>query len=199
MQKIIQNKKRVMMQIKIIKFKVPYWPELGVDVNWEKFKKIPGFVDYIPDEWHPKHHRLERGFVWGIVLALAEEWAIAFVRDIRQQKALEKERKIAKPEYFEIHPVWAKAMLGQTFHSCKFIFVHFHSIQLPKRSEETCSPNEKSLLQKSQNPKFLSRGSRAMCKSMIGLNQMLARGESKALPSSNSKSTRRTCMSSLTG
>ena len=82
-----------MMQLKIIKYKVPHWPELGVDVNWERFKEIPGFTDYIPDEWKPGHHKLERSFVWGIVLALAREWAVAFVRDIRQQKALAKEKK----------------------------------------------------------------------------------------------------------
>ena len=78
------------MQNQVKALKIPHWPETGIAANWERMKELPGFMDFIPEEWHPKHHKIERGFIWSVAIAVAEGWVVTFLRDLRQQKELSK-------------------------------------------------------------------------------------------------------------
>ena len=78
---VLTNQKKVYLTKEIRTITVPCWPELSLEKIWKEAVKIPGFLDYMPDDWIKIAKHRERGFFYGIVATLNEQYVEQLVID----------------------------------------------------------------------------------------------------------------------
>ena len=87
MQAILANRKRFLRKFEHRDLKLPMWPEISISRIWPEAQRLPRFSEYMPDEWsvqNPK--KIERNFMFGILISLAPEYVEQLILDIRSQR-----------------------------------------------------------------------------------------------------------------
>ena len=64
---------------------IPKWPELSVRKMWAYAMEIPGFRDYMPDDF-TGDHKTDRAYFWGYVVFLCEPLVVALINNTREQR-----------------------------------------------------------------------------------------------------------------
>lgn len=96
-------------------------PECSVGKLWNEAFQVPGFKDYLPDQWTAPS-KVDRDYFFNILTYLAGNWINSFVREakaIRHERMMLKKRK--PPIVMNILPEWAEMLLTEEFTSCKFL------------------------------------------------------------------------------
>jgi hypothetical protein len=68
---------------------VPLLPELAVKNIWLQASEIPEFLSFMPNEW-TGGKKADRNYFWGVLTALAEEYVVALLEDVRHIRYLRK-------------------------------------------------------------------------------------------------------------
>ena len=87
MQAILANRKRFLRKFEHRDLKLPMWPVISISRIWPEAQRLPRFSEYMPDEWsvqNPK--KIERNFMFGILISLAPEYVEQLILDIRSQR-----------------------------------------------------------------------------------------------------------------
>ena len=98
------------------------WPEISISRIWPEAQRLPRFSEYMPDEWsvqNPK--KIERNFMFGILISLAPEFVEHLVLDIRQQRIDQNAGRVVKPQAIAVSNEWVDQLLAQPFISSKSI------------------------------------------------------------------------------
>ena len=90
LQAVLKNKKKAFRQGELIVCNPEACTEFSVTTMWPMAEQIPGFLDYMPHDWHQDNHRVHREYMWSIIMTLQPRWASAYIEDIRRQKAQRK-------------------------------------------------------------------------------------------------------------
>ena len=72
--------------------RVPLWPELSVGRVWPDAISIPGFRDWIPDEWR-EAKRVDRKFFWGILSTEHPQFVEALIRGALESRQAYKQQQ----------------------------------------------------------------------------------------------------------
>ena len=103
------NRKRFFRKFEHRQIKVPLWPELSIARIWPEAMKLPRFAEYMPDEWsldNPK--KIERDFVFGVLVTLAPEYMEQLVLDIRKQRIDQNAGRVIKPRVITVANDWVE-------------------------------------------------------------------------------------------
>ena len=65
---------------------VPLWTELSIANVWVLAMQIENFKDYLPADWKPANHKVERAFFWNILSALNPEFVDQLITNCRDQR-----------------------------------------------------------------------------------------------------------------
>ena len=98
MQKVMREEKLVFDQVQVKVLDVPKWPELAVSRIWPEALKMPGFQQYVPDEWLRRGYPVPRDFFYGILGTVATEYTVFLIQDCRAQRVDLKEERAAVKE-----------------------------------------------------------------------------------------------------
>jgi hypothetical protein len=95
---------------------IPMWEELGVKKMWPTAMEIPGFMDFIPDEWDGGI-RTDRDYFWSIVFHLAEGFTVGLIQDCTEQRAARLKQKAVGPNLTMIRPEFLELLAEFPFSS----------------------------------------------------------------------------------
>ena len=84
-------------------------------VVWDVAAQIPGFLNFMPRDWHAKNHRVERRYVYVIMATLNEGFTFNWILDIKNQKEQRKLLKQKVPTRLQVHPDMALLLLEHDF------------------------------------------------------------------------------------
>lgn len=110
LQQVITGQKRAKKQSQIALIKVPLWPELSVAKVWPDAIQIPGFLDWMPDEWH-RAKRVDRKFFWAILQTEHPTYVEHLIRGAQNARALHKQQQLVQPTYIQPTPEWMSELL----------------------------------------------------------------------------------------
>ena len=98
---------------------MPTLPELGVKYQWNQAIKLPGFLDYMPDEWSADVQLVERTFFYKVLLILAEDYVVQLVKDVKHQREIRRAGGDNGPRQLQVSDNWIQAMLDSDYQSSK--------------------------------------------------------------------------------
>ena len=76
----------------------------------------------MPTEWTLQQaKKIERDFMFGILVSLAPEYVEQLVLDIRQQRINQNAGRVVKPQAIAVSNEWVDQLLAQPFISSKYI------------------------------------------------------------------------------
>ena len=87
MQDILYLKKKKFNSKEVKHLTVSTLPELGMKFIWLEASQVPEFNKYIPDEWSLVNKKADRGFFWGILSTLKEEYVEQLMINCRELRA----------------------------------------------------------------------------------------------------------------
>ena len=119
LQGIMSNTKRVLQKTQRKYSKVPTLPELGVKYQWNQAIKLPGFLNYMPDEWSADVQLVERTFFYKVLLILAEDYVVQLVKDVKHQREIRRAGGDNGPRQLQVSDNWIQAMLDSDYQSSK--------------------------------------------------------------------------------
>lgn len=90
---------------------IPCWPELAVKKIWPLAIRLPGFVDYMPDEYEGGR-RVDRTFFWGVLGTLNAEFVQHLVAQARTQRNAHRVQNAVPPTLINVAPQWLPELLG---------------------------------------------------------------------------------------
>ena len=64
---------------------MPILPELSVGRIWRDAIRIPGFLDFMPDEWEGGR-RVDRKFFWMVLTTQHPEWVKHLIKGSREAR-----------------------------------------------------------------------------------------------------------------
>lgn len=97
---------------------MPLLPELAIKKLWSQVILIPDFLSYMPNEW-AGGKKADRNYFWGVLTAIAEEYVVALVDDVRKIRATRKASVINAPRVIQIEEGWIGHLLSGNFVSSK--------------------------------------------------------------------------------
>ena len=98
---------------------MPLLPELAVKNLWSHVSLIPDFLSYMPNEW-VGGKKADRNYFWGVLTAIAEEYVVALVDDVRAIRATRKASLANAPRLIQIEDGWIGPLLSGNFVSSKY-------------------------------------------------------------------------------
>lgn len=75
---------------------------------------VPDINSYIPDEWVAGKNA-DRTFTWAILVHLAEDFVVALLNDVREQRASRRAAADDVPRTIQIAPEWMASLLQGDF------------------------------------------------------------------------------------
>lgn len=104
------NQKSFLYQLDCKYIKVPVLPELAIRRVWPDAIRIPGVMNYLPDEWHGAR-RVDRKFFWMILTTLHPEWVKTMIKGSREARRLHAERQTIPRQLLQPAPAWVENLL----------------------------------------------------------------------------------------
>lgn len=80
---------------------------------WPEAIKVPGFLDYIPDEWTGT--RVDRCYFWGILCTLATDYVTKLVEDCQDQRNENKRLREVPKDNIQPQEEWLDRLLDVDF------------------------------------------------------------------------------------
>jgi hypothetical protein len=99
--------------------RIPPLPELAIKKMWPQAIRHPDFLRYLPDEWGPEYHKTERDFFFAILTTLCPGFMESLISDCYAQRRSLKLDKETGPNYLQIAPEVAEALLSEDYTSSK--------------------------------------------------------------------------------
>ena len=118
MQALLANTKQFYQKSNVRSLKLPLWQELGLENQWNQAIQLPGYTNYIPDDWihgqgAPK--RRERAFFWAILVTQALQYVEELIKDCRQQRIEAQQAKVRRQQALAVAGNWVQPLLSQPF------------------------------------------------------------------------------------
>ena len=110
---------------------VPKLPELSINKIWPLAIQIPNFLKYLPLDWKPANHKVERDYFWDIMHALAPEFVDALIADSRKQRNENKRKKKVAANTITFSYEIAAQLLAHDFISSRKY--HLFKLSIPFR------------------------------------------------------------------
>ena len=151
LQQVLMNEKTVLSKSQVSHLDVPSWPELAIREVWGAAQRVPGFREFIPDDWSPER-KTERKFFYAILTHLTPGYVQALVRRARILRTNRTGRQQARTNIIQLHPNWQRLLASIPFRSSKQLlanYQHLIYLFLPSKIQiqqicyggsETCVP-----------------------------------------------------------
>ena len=125
MQDLLANKKRFYRKGAVRTMRMPLWPEMSLENQWQQAIQLPDFADYMPASWMAQPKQRQRSFFFSILQTLAPEYSEELIADCRQQRLEALEARIHRPQALVIAANWVGPLLAQPYVSSKFKILDF--------------------------------------------------------------------------
>jgi hypothetical protein len=112
----LKGEKQLLSTSQTCAIDIPQWEELGVKKQWSTAMQIPGFMDFIPDEW-AGGIRADREYFWVIVFKLDENFTKSLIEDCAQQRHERSKMKAVGPNFTQILPEFLALLSEHQFHT----------------------------------------------------------------------------------
>jgi len=89
---------------------------LSIARVWPEAVKLPRFLEHIPDDWSLQNiKRIERNYMFGILVSLAPEYVEQLVLDIRAQRLNQQANKARRQQAIDVDQQWVNHLLSQPY------------------------------------------------------------------------------------
>jgi hypothetical protein len=115
-QQVLRGEKKLFGADSMVQIDIPLWEELGVKKQWVNALQIPGFIDYIPDEW-VDGHRADREYFWSILFNVNGAFTRSLIEDCQEQRLSRASIKKVGPNLTEILPDFLEMLVNIPFNT----------------------------------------------------------------------------------